>query len=431
MIVDFRPSSIAEPIILVAKTGIFRLKPGRRSKESGKIVKEYESPVSLLVFTNCRGCFSTTVHFGRGVCITNFIRFIASVCLVGVLWVALGLDANSQDRGGRGDRGDRGGRGFGGDSGGGGGFGGGGGPPGGFGGGGFGGGPPGGGGGFGGGGGPPGGFGGGGGGRSMMDTNGNGTIDQEELDRMPSFVRDMMASRGVTLKAGMSVDDMRNTMRSGFGGGGNMDPRAGGSDNNNPNPNVSTPKIVLKPYKMKPKPTLLETLPPAYSEVDTDFDGQLGLDEWMLARRTELDQFDEFDSDHDGFLIPEELKAAEVAAAGTNVALAVQSQKLTIVSATPKARSGQPSGGNNAPQDQNNGNRWGGGSTDIAEQAKQYFPRLDQNQDGFIDPDEWQQSRRVRGQFEQAGIPLEKMSLEQFTENLQKVNAASEAGGGR
>ena len=70
-------------------------------------------------------------------------------------------------------------------------------------------------------GGPPGGFGGGppggfGGGRSMLDTNGNGTIDQEELDRMPSFVRDMMATRGIELKAGMTVDDMRNTMRASF-----------------------------------------------------------------------------------------------------------------------------------------------------------------------------------------------------------------------
>lgn len=51
----------------------------------------------------------------------------------------------------------------------------------------------------------------------MMDANQNGKLDQEELDRMPSFVRDMMAGRGIQLKAGMSLDDMRNSMQRFFG----------------------------------------------------------------------------------------------------------------------------------------------------------------------------------------------------------------------
>ena len=356
--------------------------------------------------------------------------------------------SQAQDRGGRGDRGDRGGdrgsRSFGGDSGGG--------PPGGFGGGGFGGGTPGGGGfgggppgGFGGdgfGGGPPGGFGGGGfgggppggsGGRSMMDTNGNGMIDQEELDRMPSFVRDMMKSRGIELKPGMSVDDMRNSFRTGFSGGGdpNGAPNSPGNGGNN-NSSTANTKPVLKPYKMKEKPSLIEALPPAYSEVDTDFDGQLGLDEWMLARRVALEQFDEFDTDHDGFLIPEELKAAEAAATDTNVAMAVRKEKLQIVSAKPTVRSGRQPSGNDAGQDQNNGgfNRWGGGG-DTTELAKSYFPRLDTNQDGTIDIDEFQQSRRTRGMFEQAGIPPQNMTLEQFTKNMQKATEATQSNGGR
>ena len=358
----------------------------------------------------------------------NLFRFLVTASVAGLVWSAIGSAAHSQDRGDRGsrgdrsDRGDRGSRSFGGDSGGRGG-----GPPGGFGGGGFGGESPGGFGGGGFGGGPP------GGGRSMMDTNGNGMIDQDELDRMPSFVRDMMKSRGVDLKAGMSVDDMRNSMRSGFSGGGRTDPRNGGSNSSGgSSSNGSSEKIVLKPYKMKPKPSLLLTLPPAYAEVDTDFDGQLGLDEWMLARRTELDQFDEYDTDHDGFLIPEELKAAETAAAGTNAAMAVRVEKLTIVSATPKSRTGSVSDGNNGGQDQNNGSsRWTGGSSDVAEQAKQSFARYDRNQDGFVDTDEFQDSRRLRGMFEQAGIPSQKMSLDQFTQNYQKAAAATGSNGGR
>jgi len=269
----------------------------------------------------------------------------------------------------------------------------------------------------------------------MMDTNGNGVIDQEELDRMPSFVRDMMKSRGIELKPGMSVDDMRNSFRSGFSGGGenNGAPNSAGNGGNS-NSNTANVKPVLKPYKMKEKPSLIETLPPAYSDVDTDFDGQLGLDEWMLARRVALEQFDEFDTDHDGFLIPEELKAAEAAATDTNVAMAVRTEKLQIVSATPAARSGRQASGSDSSRDQNGGvsNRWGGGgSGDIAEQAKSYFPRLDTNQDGTIDTEEFQQSRRTRAMFEQAGIPPQNMTLEQFTSNLQKATEAMQSNGGQ
>ena len=362
----------------------------------------------------------------------KFSRILLTASVAGLMWGSTLSNADAQDRGDRGgrggdrgDRGDRGSRGFGGDSGSGfgrggsGGFGGG--PPGGFGGGGFGGGPPGGfgGGGFGG---PP------GGGRSMMDTNGNGVIDQDEIDRMPSFVRDMMKSRGVELKAGMTVDQMRSGFsRSSGSSASPTDPNKGNNTSGSGNGNST---VVLKPYKMKPKPSLIQTLPPAYSEIDVDFDGQLGLDEWMLARRTELDQFDEMDTDHDGFLIPEELKAAEVAANGSNAAMAVRTAKLTIVSATAKS---QGSSQFNSNSNDNRSSRWGGGSSggDVVEQAKQYFPRLDQNKDGFIDTDEFQQSRRVRGMFEQAGIPPAKMSLEQFTQNLQKATAATQSSGGR
>lgn len=264
----------------------------------------------------------------------------------------------------------------------------------------------------------------------MMDTNGNGVIDQDEIDRMPSFVRDMMQSRGVVLKAGMTVDEMRSGFSRGPSGSGSPSNPGNGSNNSGNNGVNATP--VLKPYKMKPKPAIIQELPPAYSEVDVDFDGQLGLDEWMLARRTELDQFDEMDTDRDGFLIPEELKAAEVAANGSNAAMAVRAEKLTIVSATARSQANSPSNPNSASNDNRSG-RWSGGgnSGDVAEQAKGYFSRYDQNRDGFIDTDEFQQSRRVRGMFEQAGIPPAKMSIEQFTENFQKATAATQSSGGR
>lgn len=281
-----------------------------------------------------------------------------------------------------------------------------------------------------------------------MDSNGNGEIDQEELDRMPSFVRDMMAARGIQLKPGMSLDDMRNTMRAGFSGGQPGQPGQPGQQPGQPgDPNAGRPK-QLTPYRMKPRPPITLTLPPAYAEVDTDFDGQLGMHEWMMTRRADLDMFDQMDMDFDGYLTPEELQAAEsAAAAGQQVASTEQRQRLTIVSATParRPRNGNPQDNGNNGGDRggdrgdrggdrgNNGSAWGGwggGSPGgEAAMAPQYFSRLDTDGNGTIDTNEWQQSRRVRGMFEQAGIPVGNMNLQQFTQNLEKAGAAQSNGG--
>ncbi len=272
----------------------------------------------------------------------------------------------------------------------------------------------------------------------MMDSNGNGQIDQEELDRMPSFVRDMMKARGVELKAGMSLDDMRNSMSRGFSGG------PGGTPGDpNANAQGQRPK-ALTPYRMKPRKPITLSLPPAYAEVDVDYDGQLGMHEWMMTRRAEIEQFEAMDTDFDGFLTPEELQAAEVAAAAANgqpvAAAASEARKrLTIVSATParvkagqQAPNGTPNGQPGQPgQPQPGGFPFGGGAPGgngggEAAMAPSYFSRLDQNGNGMIEAEEWQQSRRVRGMFEQAGIRLDNMNLQQFTENLTRVTAGQQ-----
>jgi hypothetical protein len=269
----------------------------------------------------------------------------------------------------------------------------------------------------------------------MMDSNGNGKVDQEELDRMPSFVRDMMKARGVELKAGMSLDDMRNSLRNSVSPGNNGQP---GGQPNDPNRNGGSGGVVLTPYKMKPKKPLTITLPPAYSEVDTDFDGQIAMHEWMLTRRVDLEKFDSMDIDSDGYLIPEELAIADAAAAASNqpAVASTARQRLLIVNATPTKAKATPNNGQpvNGPQGstpqnaQDNSNRGGWGGGDPAAMASESFRRLDGNGDGFIDTEEWQNSRRTRGMFEQAGIRLEKMSLEQFSQHYVRLMSS---GGGR
>lgn len=259
----------------------------------------------------------------------------------------------------------------------------------------------------------------------MMDSNGNGRIDQEEIDRMPSFVRDMMRSRGIELKAGMSVEDMRNSFRGGPGGSPPNGSQPGQPGQTNSNNSAGAAKALV-PYRMKPKQPMTLTMPPVYSEIDTDFDGQLGLHEWLVSRRTDLERFDEMDTDFDGFLTPEELQAADSAASRNNAAVAAAGdrKKLTIVAAIPtRNRQQAPSGdrsSNGTPGSWN-----GSGGNDPNAYANMSFDRLDGNRDGFVDSDEWQQSRRVRGMFEQAGIRLDRMSKDQFLANFQRVSGGS------
>jgi hypothetical protein len=69
-------------------------------------------------------------------------------------------------------------------------------------------------------------------------------------------------------------------------------------------PRYTPPNSLRKPDSER----LTVDLPPRYEELDTDFDGQVGLYEWIVARRQDLTIFDAIDSDRDGLLTPHELK---------------------------------------------------------------------------------------------------------------------------
>ena len=319
-----------------------------------------------------------------------------------------GGDRGGRDRGGfsGGERGDRGGRG--------GGFGGfGGGPPGGFGGGGFGGG------GFGG-----GGF--GGGGRSPLDRDGNGIIDRDEIDQLSDRAREFMESRGIQLRPGMSADEVGNQFRESFSRGRGGDPGSGENDSRDSNRTAYQP---AQPFRPRKKERVTTDLPPKYSELDHDFDGQIGLYEWMLAKRSELEEFDEIDIDQDGLLTPVELQFYDEVIAGkvesmlTKMLYDPRDSRLVIVGG-PSATAGSPG------SDQKSGGSAGDVSQDQIERAKRMVNFVDRDQDGMVSVDEIEGNRFVERMFTAAGIQIKDMSADEFAQAFARARAASGGGFG-
>ena len=390
------------------------------------------------------------------------MKIICKFAVLAVLFAMLSADAMAQrggpggrgggDTGGRGG-GDTGGRGGfgGGDTGGRGGFGGGGGGAPAFGGrggdtggrggvggggapgaggrGGFGGGPPGGG--FGGA--PAGGRGGAGGPSGFMsrlDGNGDGRLDQGELDKIPDGFKQMMQSRGIQLRPG-SIEEISNNMRAQFEQG-----RQGGEDGGRPEAGSDSNKTAYSPaspFRPRQKERMTIDLPPKYSELDLDFDGQIGLYEWITAKRESLNEFDEIDADIDGLLTPRELKFYdEISAAGEAKVVSYKPERVRIIDGSGTFNSKRPGDNSSQKSTMSAEDR-----QKTEESGKKYFASMDKNKNGKVDADEWAASSRIRPWFEKSGIKMGAMSEQEFSQNfvkaveMMKQGQGKESGGGK
>ncbi len=174
-------------------------------------------------------------------------------------------------------------------------------------------------------------------------------------------------------------------------------------------------------------------LPPKYSELDTDFDGQVGLYEWITARRDSLQQFDDIDINVDGVLTPKELKFYDdVSAKGSQQLATFKRPRVTIVGgphATSVAkRAWRPDGKSHLSEEAREKH------ADFA--STKAFPYIDANKDGRITIEELQRdekTRRTIPMFEKAGIRVDTMSQQEFTDRwmrAQEFYAAQKAKGG-
>lgn len=264
---------------------------------------------------------------------------------------------------------------------------------------------------------------------SRLDANQNGIIDQSEIDAIPERYRVMMDARGFQLQSGESVDDVRGRMRERFERARedrerrerdeDGDSRVGDSGR----ANRSTPP---PPFRPRDRERITVDLPESWVEVDTDLDGQLGLYEWIVARRSELELFDTIDRNGDGLLTPRELVAWDAlkSEAGKTTLTAKTRERLVIV------------GGVASDGSSGNSGRTGSGEQSEGEErsrraADWTFSRMDRDDDGTISMEEWSSSRRIRPWFESAGIEIRPMSVKEFTAIYQKLSRERQDSGRR
>ena len=248
---------------------------------------------------------------------------------------------------------------------------------------------------------------------AMMDRNRNGRIDQEEIDRIPDFVRDRLKERGWNLTAGQSVDEYRKQFRQRMEQMREERNRRENGDATDPQANRSTPPTAFRP---RDKARITKDLPKKYSEIDSDLDGQIGLYEWVVSRRSDLELFDDIDRDTDGLLTPNELIAWEEQSdeAGKTVLTANERKRLVIVGGS--TTSASSSGG------ETQGGRFGDRTKkEVIERGQRSFGWIDRDADGRVSAEELGNSRRTRSMFQNAGIELTDMSQEQFQKNYMKA----------
>jgi len=266
---------------------------------------------------------------------------------------------------------------------------------------------------------------------SFLDRNGSGTIEPDEIGRIPAPMREWLSRSGTDLSQPIPRDrfltiapQMMQAIRSGRSSSrrlpGNNPPSSSAGPSKSRSGKANGYQPVVTGSEPKPRSRVTVSLPDQYRERDQDDDGQIGLYEWKQWNRAALAGFFILDRNSDGFLTPRELVLSEGDDSKESTKTSTKPPRLVVVKRSGNSgRSGETGA---------SGRRVvSSGQSSVEEspetrRARYYFSLMDKNRDGSMTDDEWAQSRRIRPLFERAGIDISKpMSMQQFVENYVRV----------
>lgn len=254
-----------------------------------------------------------------------------------------------------------------------------------------------------------------------LDANDDGTLDEDELDKLPPgqlealhnnglpavypLPREVFVAAGMTLANAMMPEDMSEA------DSGRRESPVKGTDLKPES--KSNPKLVMIRNSAK-KSHYVPALPSEFNARDKNGDGQIALYEWD---RKKYSEFAKLDKNGDGFLTPAEL-------------LPKGALKTLYTRATEPAKAGEQRSGERGRDggDRNGGDRNGGdrGEDPSERDARNIFGRLDENKDGMIDETEWGKSRMTKGSLEQAGVTVSlPFNVEALTGYMRRAREAS------
>lgn len=272
---------------------------------------------------------------------------------------------------------------------------------------------------------------------ARLDQDKNGVVTENEIERVPSFIRDSWQQQGLDFKTGVRVEDLQQNAQRGLeemrrqrdeGGGGRpgdfersdrpdfIPPRGPDATDSSGSRTLPTggPTPAMgtggRTTGQKSRSRVSPLLPDSFQSLDSDLDGQIALYEWRKGKRGPLSQFSQIDSDGDGFLIPKEL-AKMASAVASSVTAAVPSAS---VAGTTTPASGPPVVPTTlAPVSV---------SAEDALKATRAFDLLDKDKSGTVVGAEWGESKRLKPLFEKGGFDLTKpMNKDEFTQGYVRV----------
>ena len=241
---------------------------------------------------------------------------------------------------------------------------------------------------------------------SDLDSNEDGLLDEEELDRLPAGQLQALHANGlpaiyplpreIYVAAGMAVAEAMSEDQAPEDSEKKNDTPAKSIESKSPEVKVSSSLIMIRNAPRKGH--YVPELPAEFNARDKNGDGQIALYEWD---RKKYSEFAKLDKNGDGFLTPAELLPK--GALKTLYARTAEPAKTGGVD----PRGNGSDRGNDRGGDRNRDGSNGQSGDDPAERdARNIFGRLDENKDGSVDETEWSRSRQTRGWLEKSGVTV-------------------------